>query len=333
MVQQEKLLLELKTKLSQAQNKQQLVEIKNIFVKQNLTPLYGELKNATDKKSMGLLLNELKLSIEQAFNDACVIFDEQDEPKDFGLTNNLHLPANDLSHGHLHLFTQTINDVISFFKQLNFDIITGDEVVLQTKNFDALNINENHPARMNADSFFINHSYMLRTHCTTNTAYLLENNPSHDIRIMSYGNVYRKDDDDATHSHQFMQIDFVWVKEELNIANLKWLITEFLSFIFQKQLKTRFRLSFFPFTEPSFEVDVECFKCNGAGCHVCKQSTWIEIMGAGMLHQNVLQAANLPTHLSGLAFGIGIDRIIMLKHNIDDIRHLYANNLKFNKQF
>lgn len=173
---------------------------------------------------------------------------------------------------------------------------------------------------------------MLRTHCTTTTAELIHNALNKDIRIMSFGNVYRKDDDDATHSHQFMQIDFVWIKENLTIANLKWLIDSLIKYLFGNQLETRYRLSFFPFTEPSFEVDVQCFKCNLKGCSVCKYSTWIEIMGTGMLHQNVLSAANLDPNLKGLAFGIGVDRIAMLKYEIDDIRYLYSNNIKFNKQ-
>ncbi|MCV3743342.1 phenylalanine--tRNA ligase subunit alpha [Ureaplasma sp. ES3154-GEN] len=329
----QEILQQLHSQLSVAQNKQQLTEIKNIFIKQHLTPLYKELKSADDKKTMGLMINELKQGIEELFQSICTKFDHRNEPNSFGIYDNLSLNTQLLNQGHLHLFTQTINDVVSFFKQLNFEIISGDEVVLQTKNFDALNIDPNHPARANADSFFINSQLMLRTHCTTNTAYLLDNNQSDDIRIMSYGNVYRKDDDDATHSHQFMQIDFVWVKKGLSIANLKWIITNFLSHVFNKDLKTRFRLSFFPFTEPSFEVDVECFKCNGDGCNVCKYTTWIEIMGAGMLHKNVLDYAGINKDLDGLAFGIGIDRIIMLKHNIDDIRHLYNNNFKFNKQF
>lgn len=328
----DQLLKELKTSLLSAKNERQLIEFKNIFIKQHLLPMYDQLKSSDDKKSLGLVINQFKQQIEEVSNECLNVIENESDQKSADQLINLSLKENYYNSATFHLLTIIINDIANFFKQLNFEIVSGNEVVDIKMNFDQLNIDENHPARANADSFFINHIKMLRTHCTTTTAELIYNASNKDIRIMSFGNVYRKDDDDATHSHQFMQVDFVWIKENLTIANLKWLIDALIKYLFGEQLKTRYRLSFFPFTEPSFEVDVQCFKCDLKGCAVCKCSTWIEIMGTGMLHQNVLKAANLDLNLKGLAFGIGIDRVAMLKYGIDDIRYLYSNNIKFNKQ-
>ena len=326
------LIQNLKQTLQNASNERHLIELKNIFVKQHLLPLYDELKKSDNKKEMGLLINEFKQQIELITNQALVELNNKSDQIDLKKWANKTLFTPFIKNGHHHIINNIIDDIAQFFKKLNFEIVSGPEVVSPVYNFDHLNIDENHPARASADSFFINSVQMLRTHCTTTTAQVLENNPHKDIRIMSFGNVYRKDDDDATHSHQFNQVDFVWVKEGLTVANLKWLIDSLIKYLFGQNLKTRYRLSFFPFTEPSFEVDVQCFKCDLKGCAVCKKSTWIEIMGTGMLHENVLKAANINDIKTGMAFGVGIDRIAMLKYEIDDIRYLYSNNFKFNAQ-
>lgn len=328
----ENLITELKQSFDSASSERGLIEIKNIFVKKHLMPLYDQLKTSNDKKTLGLLINDFKNQIELLTNQAIENLNNQNDIIDLDKFSNPTLLVDNLKPANRHILNLIVNDIASFFKKLNFELINGNEVVLNEMNFDNLNIDENHPARASADSFFIDAEKMLRTHCTTTTAEMLNNNPNKDIRIMSYGNVYRKDDDDATHSHQFMQIDFVWVKENLTIANLKWVIDSLIKYLFGPNLKTRYRLSFFPFTEPSFEVDVQCFKCNNKGCSICKHTTWIEIMGCGMLHQNVLEKANLSHLKTGLAFGIGVDRVAMLKYGVDDIRFLYTNNIKFNKQ-
>ncbi|EDT87981.1 phenylalanyl-tRNA synthetase, alpha subunit [Ureaplasma parvum serovar 14 str. ATCC 33697] len=326
------LIKNLKQILRTANNERHLIELKNIFVKQHLLPLYDELKKSTNKKEMGLLINNFKQQIEFVTDQILKELNNKDDQVDLKKWTNKTLFTPFINNGHHHILNSIIDDIASFFKKLNFEIVSGPEVVSPIYNFDHLNIDENHPARASADSFFINSIKMLRTHCTTTTAQFLENNVNKDIRIMSFGNVYRKDDDDATHSHQFNQVDFVWVKEGLTVANLKWLIDSLIKYLFGQNLKTRYRLSFFPFTEPSFEVDVQCFKCDLKGCAVCKKSTWIEIMGTGMLHENVLKAANINDIRTGMAFGVGIDRIAMLKYEIDDIRYLYSNNFKFNAQ-
>ncbi|GAA5414549.1 phenylalanine--tRNA ligase subunit alpha [Ureaplasma ceti] len=326
------LLAILENDLNNAKNEKQAIEIKNIFSKKHVAPLYKELGKAEDKRAFGQALNELKKNIddmlEQKIASLNQAFDalSSDELIDLSLDNPF------LNVGNEHLLNIVLNDTINFFKTLNFDIVSGNEVVTDEYNFQRLNIPENHPARNMQDSFFINTEYMLRTHCTVTTAQNIANNQNNDIRVLSYGNVYRKDDDDATHSHQFTQIDFVWIRENLNLANLKWVIDSFIKYLFGEESKTRYRLSFFPFTEPSFEVDVTCFKCHGHGCNICKKTGWIEVLGAGMLHENVLSAANIHGK-KGIAGGIGIERLAMLKYGISDIRNLYNNNFAVNKQF
>lgn len=328
----QELLKILEDNLQNVQTEKQAIEVKNIFNKKYIAPLYKELAVASDKKTYGQMLNALKNNVEdflqQKINSLNQLVDEipTNEIVDLSLNTNF------LNSGNEHLLNVVLNDTINFFKSLNFDIVSGNEVVTDEFNFQRLNIPENHPARNMQDSFFINNEFMLRTHCTVTTAQQINNNQANDIRVLSYGNVYRKDDDDATHSHQFMQIDFVWIRENLNLANLKWIIDSFIKYLFGEESKTRYRLSFFPFTEPSFEVDVTCFKCQGHGCNICKKTGWIEILGAGMLHENVLNAANIKNK-TGIAGGIGIERLTMLKYGISDIRNLYNNNFAINKQF
>lgn len=238
-----------------------------------------------------------------------------------------------LKNGSMHLLNIVLDDAIKFFEQLNFEVVSGNEVVTDQFNFHNLNIPKNHPSRNMQDSFFINEELLLRTHCTVTTAQKIYQNKNDDIRVLSYGNVYRKDDDDATHSHQFTQLDLVWVNKNINVANLKWLIDSFLKYLFENNdIQTRYRLSYFPFTEPSFEVDVSCFKCQQKGCSICKKTGWIEILGAGLLNMNVLRLADIKNSV-GLAAGIGIERIAMLKYGISDIRDFYNNNFAFIKQF
>ena len=316
--------------ISQATNKSQMIETKNIFLKNEIAPLYKQLATSENKREFGQLLNELKKEIEDAFNIILENYIDKSDEKvklvDYTLDNNV------LDNGSGHLLNKVLNDTISFFKQMNFDVVSGNEVVTDEFNFTNLNIPKNHPARNMQDSFYINENFMLRTHCTVTTAQKIYQNKKDDIRILSYGNVYRKDDDDATHSHQFMQIDIVWIRDNLNLSNLKWLIDSLLKHLFNNDIKTRYRLSYFPFTEPSFEVDVSCFKCNQTGCNICKKTGWIEILGAGLLNINVLNIAGIKNKV-GLAAGIGIERLTMLKYGISDIRNLYTNNFAFTKQF
>lgn len=330
MINKQEFLNDFKQSLKLATNKSQIIETKNIFLKNNIAPLYKELANSKNKREFGQQLNELKNEIEDIYlsfmNEFNNNSDQTQKLNDYSLKNHF------LLNGSSHLLNIVLNDAINFFKQLNFNIVSGNEVVTDEFNFTNLNIPKNHPARNKQDSFFINENFMLRTHCTVTTAQKIYQNKDNDIRILSYGNVYRNDDDDATHSHQFMQIDLVWINKDLNLANLKWLIDSFLKYLFDKDIKTRYRLSYFPFTEPSFEVDVSCFKCEQKGCNICKKTGWIEILGAGLLNTNVLNIAGIQNKV-GLAAGIGVERLAMLKYGISDIRNFYTNNFAFIKQF
>lgn len=316
--------------LIEATNKTKLLELKNIFLKNEISCLYKELPNVENKREFGMQLNELKNEIENIYNEYLNKFDvhvsnskiEYDYPM---LNNGMML-------GSRHILNLVLSDMLEFFKQLGFEIVSGNELVSDHHNFTALNIPKNHPARNLSDSFFINENLLLRTHCTATTAQIIADNDEEDIRVASFGNVYRKDDDDPTHSHQFMQLDIVWINKNLNVSNLKWIIESFLKYLFGDEIKTRFRLSYFPFTEPSFEVDVSCFKCGQKGCNICKRTGWIEILGAGILNINVLNISNTKIK-NGLAAGIGIERIAMLKYGIEDIRNFYQNDFEIIKQF
>lgn len=316
--------------INDSSDEKKLYEIKNIFIKNKLTPLYSKLKEIPNeqKKDFGQKLNELK-------NEINNIFEEKIKNINLELSNNICSDFNPLINvsvskvGGVNPINQVINDINLFFRKYNFEIIDGDEVIETKYNFDNLNINEGHPARNYKDTFYINKNKLLRTHCTSVSSKKIENSKSKEIKMISYGNVYRKDDDDATHSHQFNQVDIIWVKKGLNLSNLKWIVEEFLKFIFKKEiLKTRYRLSYFPFTEPSFEVDMSCIKCEGKGCNICKQTGWIEILGAGIFHKEVIKKANLDREMVGLAAGVGIDRIAMLKYGINDIRLIYNNDFR-----
>lgn len=333
MLTNQELLEILQDELENAKNEQQAFEIKNIFIKQYVNPMMKRISEVEDKKAYGLMINEFKKEIEIIFENKINSFNNEETTNS---TNSylcdIELTNNTLKVGNYHLLNIVLNDIIDFFSNFNFTIVSGNEVVEDKFNFQNLNIPADHPARNSHDSFFINENLLLRTHCTTTTAEQIFNNTNDDIRLLSYGNVYRNDDDDATHSHQFTQIDFVWIRKDLSLSNLKWIVDSFLKYIFEYDVKTRYRLSFFPFTEPSFEVDISCFKCNSQGCHICKKTGWIEVLGAGMLNQNVLKSANIH-NTKGLAGGIGVERIAMLKYSINDIRNLYNNNFFTNKQF
>lgn len=329
-----KLIENLRKDLNDISNDKLVIECRNIFIKKYLSPLYDELKIAPNdqKKDLGLTINLFKQRINETTNLRLQEIQTELESANHVVNYDMFLDSANFTKGGLTPITLMINEVISFFKKMNFKIDSGDEVVRSIDNFDKLNISKDHPARQGNDSFYIDDYYMLRTHCTATTAKVIENNKSKDIRVLSFGNVFRKDDDDATHSHQFNQIDIVWVKEGLSLQNLKWLIHEMLKHLFGSKIQTRFRLSYFPFTEPSFEVDMTCPYCGGKGCAICKQTGMIELLGAGMLHANVMKAANISIK-TGLAAGIGIDRLAMIKYGIRDIRDLYSNDFRVLNQF
>ena len=226
------------------------------------------------------------------------------------------------------------DEMIDIFTSMGYEIAEGPEVELDLFNFELLNIPQDHPARDMQDSFYIDEKTLMRTHTSPVQARTMQAKAGKPIKIICPGKVYRRDDDDATHSHQFGQIEGLVIDKDINVAHLKATLELFLKKMYGEKREVRLRSSYFPFTEPSVEVDISCYECGGKGCSVCKGSGWIEILGGGMVHPNVLKMSGYdPNEYQGFAFGIGIERVAMLRYGIEDIRRFYQNDVRFLKQF
>lgn len=245
------------------------------------------------------------------------------------------LPGRPVRMGNHHPLTAVIEEIEDLFIGMGYQIAEGPEVETDYYNFEALNLPKNHPARDMQDSFYITGEILLRTQTSPIQARTMEKHKGvGPVKIICPGKVYRRDNDDATHSHQFTQIEGLVVDENIRMSDLKGTLTLFAKKLFGEDREIRLRPSFFPFTEPSVEMDISCFKCGGGGCSVCKGTGWIEILGAGMVHPNVLEMSGFDSKkYTGFAFGMGPERIAMLKYGIEDIRHFYQNDIRFLKQF
>ena len=287
------------------------------------------------KKEYGRIVNEARNKVETALQN------KLDKVKEKILLDNLKketiditLPGTNYNEGKENPFYKVLKEIEDVFIRMGYEVKEGDEVVSQLYNFELVNIPKDHPARDMQDSFFINDDLLMRTQTSAMQPKIMQEANGKPIKVICPGKCYRRDDDDMTHSHQFAQIEGLVIDKNINFANLKGTLELFAKTMFNKDSKVRFRSSFFPFTEPSVEVDVTCFKCHGAGCPTCKGSGWIEILGAGMVHPNVLRMSGYdPEIYSGFAFGIGIERVAMLKYGIDDIRRIYTNDIRFIKEF
>lgn len=235
--------------------------------------------------------------------------------------------------GRIHPLTQIITEMTDIFADMGFCVATGPEMESVFFNFDALNVPKDHPSRDMQDTFFIDDNTVLRTHTSpVQVRYMQEHKPP--IRIVAPGKVFRNETTDATHEAQFHQIEGLYVDKEVNIGHLKGTLETFFKKFFGKDVSVRLRPSFFPFVEPGVEVDMTCFKCGGAGCNVCKQTGWIEVLGAGLVHPNVLESAGIdPKEYQGFAFGAGIDRLAMMKYGVEDVRLFYSGDTRFVNQF
>lgn len=251
-------------------------------------------------------------------------------------TIDVTLPGKQILAGTKHVLTQIMEEIEDLFLGMGYQVIDGPEVELDLYNFEKMNLPKDHPARDMQDTFYITEDLLLRTHTSPVQARTME---KHDftkgpLKMISPGRVYRRDNDDATHSHQFTQIEGLVVAENITLSDLKGTLDIFAKKLFGEEREIRLRPSYFPFTEPSVEVDVSCFKCGGSGCNVCKQSGWIEILGSGQVHPYVLEMSGVDSKkYSGFAFGMGPERVAMLKYGIDDIRHFYQNDIRFLEQF
>ncbi len=246
------------------------------------------------------------------------------------------LPGKKMAQGTRHVLTQIIEEIEDIFIGMGYQVVEGYEVEQDHYNFERMNIPKDHPARDMQDTFYISNELLIRTHTSPVQARTMEqhNFSQGPLRMISPGKVFRRDTDDATHSHQFHQIEGLVVDKNITMGDLKGTLEVLMQKMFGAQRKIRLRPSYFPFTEPSVEVDVSCFKCGGAGCNVCKHTGWIEILGAGMVHPNVLEMSGIDSsQYTGFAFGLGPDRIAMLRYGVNDIRNFYQNDVRFIEQF
>lgn len=290
---------------------------------------------AEDRPKFGQVANEVRDALEEAITlREQLLGQKEQEEKIRSEQIDITLPGFSLQKGSLHPITMILGEVKEIFTNLGFTVVEGPEIETDYYDFQALNIPLDHPAREMQDTFYITEDILLRTHTSPMQARTMESMaPQVSIKIIVPGKVYRRDED-ATHTPMFHQVEGLLVDREVSMATLKGLLLSFARQMFGPDREIRLRPSFFPFTEPSVEVDISCFACGGSGCRLCKGSGWIEILGAGMVHPNVLKMGGYdPEEVSGLAFGMGVERIAMLKFAIDDMRHMYQNDLKFLTQF
>lgn len=272
--------------------------------------------------------NELITETEKKINDE--ILNKKLEEEKIDVT----LPSNRRESGSIHPFNMIVNEIEDLFVSMGYDVLDGPELESDEYCFQRLNIPLGHPVRDTQDSFYVDADWLLRTQTSSVQARCMEaNKEKGPIRMICPGKTYRRDDD-ATHSHQFGQFEGLVIDEHITLADLKGTLEIMAKKLLGEKTKVRFRPSYFPFTEPSVEVDVSCFKCGGKGCSLCKNTGWIELLGAGMVHPNVLRSNGYdPDKYTGFAFGTGIDRLAMMKYGIPDIRYLYTNDIRFLKEF
>lgn len=292
--------------------------------------------SAEERPKFGQQVNEIKAMIAEAIDAKKQQLEEKEmleklEREKIDITLDGYTP----NFGNIHPLNLVVQEIEDLFLGLGYSIEEGPEVELDLYNFERANIPKDHPARDMQDTFYLDAEHLLRTHTTAIQMRALEKDaPKLPIKVICPGKVYRRDDDDATHSHQFTQVEGLVVGENITLSDLKGTLEFVAKKMFGESRVIRFRPSYFQFTEPSVEVDVSCHMCGGKGCPTCKQTGWIEILGAGMVHPNVLQMAGYDaTKCSGFAFGIGAERVAMLKYGVDDIRHFYTNDIRFIKTF
>ena len=326
-------------KIEAATTMQELNELRAYYMgkKSPLAEIMKTLASATieEKKTSGAASNKVKQEIELAIANKRVSIENAE------INAQLEKEAIDVTmdgyqfkNGSMHPLNKVIEELEDIFISMGYSIAEGPEVEVDVFNFEMLNVPKGHPARDMQDSFYINENVLVRTQTSPVQVRTLLEAAGKPVKIVCPGKVYRRDDDDATHSHQFMQFEGLVVDKNITMSDLKGTLSLLMKKMFGENRSIRFKPSYFPFTEPSVEVDVSCFKCGGKGCPMCKHTGWIEVLGAGMVHPNVLKGAGYdPEVYRGFAFGVGIERVTMLRHNIDDIRNFYTNDYRFLKQF
>ena len=336
----ENLKKEAKESIEKLQNMQELQDLKVKYLgkKSELTAMLKGLGSlsAEERPKVGSLVNEVRQEIEKKLNEAEKVLKEKAMEQKLNKEKiDITAPSTKIKRGSKHPINRVIEDIQDLFVSMGYDVVVAPELETDEFCFERLNLPKGHPARDMQDSFYITNEYLLRTQTSSVQARtMLANEEKSPIRMICTGKTYRREDD-ATHSHQFNQVEGLVIdKKELNVslADLKGTLEVFVKKMIGANLELRFRPSYFPFTEPSYEVDVTCFKCSGKGCPLCKKTGWIEVLGAGMVHPNVLKMNGYnPEKYSG--FGTGIDRLAMFRYGITDMRYLYTNDVRFLSQF
>lgn len=316
-------------------------EIENLRVqylgkKGELTSLLKQMGGLSpeERPKMGQLINAAKSEVEELIGaKKTQLTAAAEEARLASETIDITMPAKEVKHGKLHPLNTVLDDMINIFQSMGFDVVDGPEVETDHYNFECLNVPADHPARDMQDTFYLAENLLLRTQTSAAQIRTMETRKP-PIRVICPGRVFRADEVDATHSPVFHQIEGLVVDKGITMCDLKGVLEQFAQEIYGSDTKVKFRPSFFPFTEPSVEVDVTCSECGGKGCRVCKGSGWIEILGAGMVHPNVLRSCGIdPEEYSGFAFGIGLDRLTTTRYKISDIRLLFENDKRFLDQF
>ena len=334
---------EMKTKaldaIAKAENEKQLEEVRVTYLgkKGELTAILrgmGAL-SPEERPVVGSQVNVVRDTLESKIKEKEEQFKQEELNRKLKEeTIDITLPATKVKRGSKHPMNRIIEEVEDLFVSMGYDVVDGPELETDEYCFERLNLPKGHPARDMQDSFYVTTEYLLRTQTSAVQArVMMKNEEKTPIRVICPGKVYRRDDD-ATHSHQFGQVEGLVIDKDISLADLKGTLEVFVKKMLGENSVLRFRPSYFPFTEPSYEVDVSCFKCGGKGCNLCKQTGWIEILGSGMVHPNVLKMNGYdPEKYTGFAFGTGLDRLAMFIYGITDIRLLYQNDIRFLKQF
>lgn len=286
-----------------------------------------------ERPLMGQAINDVKQAVTEQISECKKVLEKQALLDEIEKTRiDVSLPGRNVSCGSRHPVNKTRLRIEAFFTQMGFETVDGPEIESEHYNFEALNIPPHHPARAMHDTFYFENHWLLRTHTSSVQIRAMEQKKA-PVRLIAPGRVYRYESD-LTHTPMFHQVEGLFIDETANFANLKGTLQAFFEFFFEQEIALRFRPSYFPFTEPSAEVDIQCTHCTGKGCRICKHTGWLEVGGCGMVHPNVLKAMNVDSEkYAGWAFGMGMDRLTMLRYQIDDLRSLFENDIRFLSQF
>ena len=326
-----KLKKDLETKLESAKKEADILNIKSEYVgkKSEISSILASLKDMSieDKKKYGSLINNTKKEMENMINEKI-----ENIGNDVEITFDDTLDY-DIKTGSLHPVTIIAHEITDILKRMGFTVVSGPEMESEYYNFEALNVPKDHPARDMQDTYFLDNGMLLRTQTSDNQIHAMENFGA-PLRICAPGRVFRNEDLDANHENTFYQIEGMVIDEGITIENLLYVMQNLLKEVFKKEVKVRLRPGFFPFTEPSYEMDMSCLICGGKGCPTCKNSGWIEMVGSGMVHPNVLKAGGIdPEKYTGFAFGFGLTRLAMMRYKINDIRVLNSGDIRYLKEF